>query len=77
MSTKITCENGHYIATYAGPVEPGASVVAEQFTEYAEGVGPFQGGQDVHSVRCPTCGGAVFEGAGAGFRVHTDEGLRP
>lgn len=77
MSTKVTCENGHYIATYTGEIVPGACAVAEGFTDYAEGVEPFKAGQDVYSVRCPECGGAVFAGHGPWYRMHTVEGWRP
>jgi len=78
MSTQVTCENGHYIAMYTGESAPGACVVAEHFTDYTEGVGPWEPLDEIKPRCCPKCSGAVFDMTlTGGVLIHTTEGWLP
>jgi len=74
----ITCENGHRIADFDGPLEPGELIIAENFSNFAPDVEPFLFGSLVPERPCPECEGRVFRVVGLGYmQVHTADGWRP
>lgn len=66
--TKITCENGHFVATLAKPLSSGEVVTAGVF-KFADGQECLNG----EAMRCRKCEASW----GSGSALHTEDGWLP
>lgn len=73
--TKVTCENGHHIATANKDIETGDKT---KITDFDWLIDPPRDGAFMDETRCPVCDAPYVRSVGIGSgAVHTPDGWLP